>query len=84
MLPVTVNEGLWASSMAPEGVLERWRAHDGQAVLVGQAIAEVRVEGALHEILSPGAGLLVCSVQAGDLIQPGDRLGWVAGESKTN
>jgi pyruvate/2-oxoglutarate dehydrogenase complex dihydrolipoamide acyltransferase (E2) component len=81
MLAITVNEGLWASNMAPKGVLVRWRAHDGQAVMVGQALAEVRIEGALHEILSPCAGLLACSVEAGDLIQPGDRLGWVGNEA---
>jgi pyruvate/2-oxoglutarate dehydrogenase complex dihydrolipoamide acyltransferase (E2) component len=77
MLAVTVNEGLWAASMAPEGVLERWRARDSETITAGQALAEVRIEGALHEILAPGPGKLIQSLRAGELVQPGDRLGWV-------
>ena len=77
MLAVKVAEALWNTSMAPAGELERWRALDGEMVDAGQAVAEVRIEGALHEIGSPGRGMLVRSASIGDVIQPGDRLGWV-------
>lgn len=77
MLAVRVSENLWATSLLPEGQLERWRALDGQTVETGQAVAEVRIEGALHEIPAPGRGILVVSAHSGDVIQPGDRLGWV-------
>lgn len=77
MLAVTVSEDLWNTKMAPEGQLERWRALDGQTVETGQAVVEVRIEGALHAIPSPGRGVLVVSAHTGDIIQPGDRLGWV-------
>jgi len=77
MLAVTVSEDFWNAKMAPEGQLERWRAFDGQTVEPGQALVEVRIEGSLHEILSPAGGVLVVSAHAGDIIQPGDRLGWV-------
>ena len=77
MLAVTVSESLWNTNRFPEGRLERWRALDGQTVETGQAMAEVRIEDALHEILSPGRGILVVSAHMGDIVQPGDRLGWV-------
>jgi pyruvate/2-oxoglutarate dehydrogenase complex dihydrolipoamide acyltransferase (E2) component len=64
--------------MAPEGLLEAWRAADGAEVNKGQAVAEVRIEDAVHEILAPARGLLARSARAGDLVQPGDRIGWVA------
>lgn len=78
MLAVTASEQLWSLSMAPAGLLEAWRALDGAEVRKGQAVAEVRIEEALHQILAPAGGVLVRSANAGDLIQPGDRLGWVA------
>jgi hypothetical protein len=74
MLAVTVSEALWNTNILPEGQLERWRAFDGQTVETGQALADVRIEGALHAIPSPGRGVLVVSAYTGDIIQPGDRL----------
>jgi pyruvate/2-oxoglutarate dehydrogenase complex dihydrolipoamide acyltransferase (E2) component len=78
MLVVKVDEELWASNILPEGLLERWRAHDGQKVEAGEPLAEVRIEDAVHEIVAPGAGVLVHTAGVGDVVQPGDRLGWVA------
>jgi pyruvate/2-oxoglutarate dehydrogenase complex dihydrolipoamide acyltransferase (E2) component len=78
MLALRASEQFWASSMAPEGLLEAWRALDGAAVKPGQAVAEVRIEDALHEILAPAGGILVWSAKVGDVVQPGDRLGWIA------
>jgi biotin carboxyl carrier protein len=82
MLPVRVSENLWATSLLPDGEFERWRALDGQTVEAGQAVAEVRIEGALHEIPAPGRGILIVSAHTGDVVQPGDRLGWVEAASR--
>ena len=78
MLVVKVDEALWASNILPEGQLERWRARDGQEVGVGQALAEVRIEDALHEILSPGRGMLIHDASVGEAVEPGSRLGWIS------
>ena len=82
MQAVKVGEELWASSMLPQGVFERWRAGEHESVRKGQALAEVRIEDALHEILSPADGLCVHSAQAGDVVQPGELLGWVASSAE--
>lgn len=78
MQAVIASEQLWAANMAPGGLLEEWRALDGARVEKGQALVELRIEDALHEILAPAGGVLVRSAKTGDVIQPGDRLGWVA------
>lgn len=75
---VKVDEELWASNILPEGILERWRARDGETVKAGQPVAEVRIEDSLHEIASPGHGVLAHEAKTGDVIQPGERLGRVA------
>lgn len=78
MQVVRVGEELWMSNILPEGILERWRAADGETVKAGQPVAEVRIEDLLHEIVSPGHGVLAHDAKNGDVIQPGDRLGRVA------
>jgi len=70
-MDIRINEQLWATSMAPEGVLERWRVGDGGVVADGQAVAEVRIEDCLHEIVAPSAGRLVRVVADGAVIEPG-------------
>jgi pyruvate/2-oxoglutarate dehydrogenase complex dihydrolipoamide acyltransferase (E2) component len=70
-MEIQIDADLWASSMMPEGILERWLVQDGAPVLLGQAVAEVRIEDALHELLAPGAGRLRQAVFANDLIEPG-------------
>jgi hypothetical protein len=54
MQDIKVDEALWASSMLPEGIVERWFVADGATVAAGDRIAEIRIEGALHEITAPG------------------------------
>jgi biotin carboxyl carrier protein len=78
MQVINVDEELWASNILPTGILERWRVHDGGAVKTGQPVAEVRIEDALHEIASPGHGVLSHEAKPGDVVQPGDRLGQIA------
>jgi pyruvate/2-oxoglutarate dehydrogenase complex dihydrolipoamide acyltransferase (E2) component len=77
MLIVSVAEELWNSRVLPEGELTRWRVADGVRVAAGQALAEVRIEDALHEITSPGDGVLLRRARVGDVIDPGSRIGWV-------
>ena len=69
------TESLWATSLMPEGCLERWRVADGAKVHLGQALAELRIEDALHEIVAPVAGHLFRSVRANTVVEPGDLLG---------
>ncbi|MER9371114.1 biotin/lipoyl-containing protein [Mesorhizobium sp. M0491] len=53
---IKVDETLWASSMLPEGILEQWFIASGDTIKAGDRIAEIRVEGALHEIVAPAGG----------------------------
>ena len=55
-MDIRVSEELWATAMAPEGLLERWRVADGAPVRRGEAIAEVRIEECLHDIVAPDDG----------------------------
>lgn len=74
-MDVRVNENLWATSMAPEGVLECWRVASGAQVGRGRTVAEVLVEDSRHEIISPSDGRLVHLAQPGDVIEPGALIG---------
>ena len=61
---IKVDEVLWASSMLPEGIAERWFIASGVTIKVGERIAEVRIEDALHEIVEA----------ANTVIEPGSSL----------
>jgi pyruvate/2-oxoglutarate dehydrogenase complex dihydrolipoamide acyltransferase (E2) component len=76
-MDIKVDEGLWASSMLPEGVVERWRVADGAVVAAGEVLVDVRIEDAVHEIVSPAGGQLTISAAANSLIEPGSLLGQV-------
>lgn len=78
MAEIRVDEALWASTMLPEGVVERWFAADGELVVSGVLLAQVRIEGYVHEIMSPGAGRLHIFTPVNALIEPGSRIGSVA------
>ena len=75
MVEIKVDETLWASVMAPEGLVERWFVPEGATVTFGQAVAEVRIEDALHELLAPAAGRLTILASVDDMIEPGSILG---------
>jgi pyruvate/2-oxoglutarate dehydrogenase complex dihydrolipoamide acyltransferase (E2) component len=74
MVDISVDEALWASSMLPEGIVERWFVADGTSVAAGDRIAEIRIEGALHEIIAPANGRLVILVDANAVVEPGSLL----------
>jgi len=74
MANINADEALWASSMLPEGLVERWFVTDGVMVALGDRIAEIRVEGALHEITAPTPGRLTIVATANSVIEPGSLL----------
>ena len=75
MTVINLDEGLWQNSMLPEGILERWLVDDGTTVTLGERIAEVRIESALHEIMSPGGGVLTILAEPNTVVEPGSLVG---------
>lgn len=71
MADVHVAEGLWTTSMLPEGVLERWLVQEGASVKAGEAVAAVRIGEALHDIVSPATGRLEVLAPASEVVDPG-------------
>jgi pyruvate/2-oxoglutarate dehydrogenase complex dihydrolipoamide acyltransferase (E2) component len=74
MADVNLDEELWRNSMLPEGILERWFVDAGTPVAAGERIAEVRIESALHEIMSPSKGVLIILVEKNAVVEPGTRV----------
>jgi pyruvate/2-oxoglutarate dehydrogenase complex dihydrolipoamide acyltransferase (E2) component len=78
MQDIQVDEALWASSMLPEGIVERWFIADGATVAKGDLMAEIRIEDALHEIMTPASGRLTIVSAANTLVEPGSLLATLA------
>ncbi|SFK81710.1 biotin/lipoyl-containing protein [Methylocapsa palsarum] len=74
MADVKLDEGLWRSGMLPEGVVEKWFVADGAVVSAGDAMAQVRIEGALHDIIAPTGGKVRIVASSNALIEPGSLL----------
>jgi pyruvate/2-oxoglutarate dehydrogenase complex dihydrolipoamide acyltransferase (E2) component len=74
MLNIKVDQALWASSMLPEGVVERWFIANGATISAGERIAEVRIEDALHEIIAPAGGRATIVAAVNAVIEPGATL----------
>ena len=70
-LRINAGEVLWRNSMLPEGILERWLVAEGGTAYAGHAIAKVRIEGALHDIVAPATGRLAISAPRLSVIDPG-------------
>jgi hypothetical protein len=75
---VRVDERLWSTAVAPEGVLEWWFHSDGAEVAVGDKLAEVLIEGASHDVMAPAAGILQVLAFAGSVLDPGCIIGQVS------
>jgi pyruvate/2-oxoglutarate dehydrogenase complex dihydrolipoamide acyltransferase (E2) component len=75
LVDIKVAETLWASSMLPQGVVERWRVGEGAMVAVGDVLVEVRIEDAMHEIVAPTAGRLAIGAAVNSIVEPGSVLG---------
>jgi hypothetical protein len=74
VISVKLDESLWATSLLPEGVVERWFVEDGGITQGGHRLAEVRIEGALHDVVSPATGRLNIYARALHVIEPGSVL----------
>ncbi len=70
-IDVRVPAEFWASSIMPEGVVEKWLQPDGGQVKTGDPVAAIRVEGTLHKLPAPGAGQLQVLSKANSVIDPG-------------
>jgi pyruvate/2-oxoglutarate dehydrogenase complex dihydrolipoamide acyltransferase (E2) component len=75
---VRVDEAIWASTILPEGIIQRWFIADGAVAETGAKIAEIRVEGALHEITSPARGRLTIVAAVNDVVERGSLLATLA------
>lgn len=74
MLDLKVPDDLWATATLPEGVLERWLVPDGATVGVGDPVATIRIEEALHEVMAPARGRLAITTAEKTVIEPGTLL----------
>jgi Biotin-requiring enzyme len=78
---INADQALWATNMLPEGIVERWFVAEGATAQAGHSVAEVRIEGALHDIVSPVSGRLTILTPANNVIEPGSLLATVAVET---
>ena len=78
---IKVDEALWASSMLPEGLVERWFIANGDIIKAGERIAEVRVEDALHEVVAPADGRATIVATANAVVEPGSILATLESQS---
>lgn len=68
---------LWALGALPEGYIERWLVTDGARVSAGSAVARIRVEGMLHDLLSSATGKLRIESAANSVVDPGMSVGQI-------
>lgn len=78
---VVADAALWQNNMLPEGVVVRWLISDGELAFEGHRIVEIRVEGALHEIIAPATGRLKIETKPLAVIEPGSLLATLQVES---
>jgi len=74
---IRADEAFWATSMLPEGLLERWLVADGCILTAGDPVAQIRIEEGLHDILAPADGRLTRLSAENDVIEPGSLLATV-------
>ena len=74
---IKVPPEFWASSIMPEGVMEKWLLVSGSKVRAGQAVAAIRVENMLHDLLAPCAGVLKTSAKVNSVVDPGFVIGQI-------
>ena len=77
---ISVSPELWATSILPEGILERWMLLDGRSVEIGDPVAVVRIESALHDIIAPAKGRLYIHCNANAVVEPGSVIGYISRE----
>lgn len=77
MAMLCVPDDLWANAPTLQGSLQRWAVSDGALVTAGQALAEIRIEDAVHDIVAPAAGQLFRSATPNDTLEPRLLLGFL-------
>jgi len=78
IIRLTADQALWRNTMLPEGILERWLVADGETAQQGHAVAQLRIEGALHDIVAPATGRLDVAAPTLAVIEPGFLLATLA------
>jgi pyruvate/2-oxoglutarate dehydrogenase complex dihydrolipoamide acyltransferase (E2) component len=73
-IAIKADETLWRNSMLPEGFVTKWMVADGELAKEGHSIAEVRIEGALHDIVAPRDGRVKIEIGVNHVIEPGSLL----------
>jgi hypothetical protein len=68
-IEIRVDEAISASTILPEGVVQRWFIADGPLVEASAKITEIRIEGALHAITSPASDRLTIIVAVNDVVE---------------
>jgi pyruvate/2-oxoglutarate dehydrogenase complex dihydrolipoamide acyltransferase (E2) component len=75
---INADEALWRNNVLPEGILEGWLVADGENAREGHAVAQIRIEGALHDIVAPATGRLTIVAPRLAVIEPGFLLATLA------
>lgn len=78
---INADAALWRNNMLPEGILEHWLVADGAIAREGHAVAQVRIEGALHDIVAPVTGRLTIVAPRLAVIEPGFLLATLTAEA---
>lgn len=74
---VVVDSSLWGTSILPQGYIENWIVADGRLVEAGAPLACIRIESALHEVMSPATGTLHIDRATNSIVEPGAVIGRV-------
>jgi hypothetical protein len=77
-IEIRFDGAIWASTIFPEGIVQRSFIADGALAETGAKIAEIRADGALHEIISPASGRLTIVAAVNDVVEPGFLLATLA------
>ena len=77
-IEVRVDEAISASTVLPEGVVQRSFIADGALAETSAKIAEIRIKGALHAITSPASDRLTIIAAVNDVVEPGFLLATLA------
>lgn len=78
IIEIKVDEALWSNSMLPKATVAKWLVVDGGLAREGHGVAEVRIEGALHDVIAPRDGRLKIEVAVNDVIEPSSLLATLA------
>jgi pyruvate/2-oxoglutarate dehydrogenase complex dihydrolipoamide acyltransferase (E2) component len=78
MTNIIVSADLWSTRMLPEGIVEKWFVTNGDIVKAGDRIAQVKIEDARHELVTPVAGRLMILSGADSIVEPDSVIGQVS------